>query len=133
MAHPTSTGVYTRDSTTFPPTETFSGWNHPTRYEADIISLEIEGKLPQGLYGAFFRVQPDCQFPPMFEDDVPINGDGNVAHFIFKDGHVDFKNRYVKTPKFVVERKARKALIGRYRNRVSRGLLLKGRKAHQSL
>ncbi len=119
MAHPTSTGVYTRDSKTFPSTEIFSGWNHPTRYEAEVVSLEIEEELRKGLYGVFFRVRPYSAFPPIFEDDVPINGDGNAAHFIFKDGHVDFKNRYVRTPKFVVERKARKALVGRYRNRVS--------------
>lgn len=123
MAHPTPSGVYTRNSKSFPKTETFSGWNQPTRFEADVLSLEIEGELPSDLCGAFFRVQPDSAFPPIFEDDVPINGDGNVASFIFKDGHVDFKSRYVRTPKYIAETAARKALIGRYRNRVSPDIL----------
>lgn len=87
------------------------------RFEADVCSLEIQGKLPSDLHGAFFRVQPDTAFPPMFEDDIPLNGDGNVSCFYFKDGHVDFKNRYVRTPKYVAEKSARQALFGRYRNK----------------
>ncbi|KEF62900.1 uncharacterized protein A1O9_00874 [Exophiala aquamarina CBS 119918] len=105
-------------STIFPKMFTVSPWNQDhTRFEGEVFSLEIEGKLPSDLHGAFFRVQPDTVFPPLFEDDIPLNGDGNVSSFYFKDGHVDFKQRYVRTPKFLAERSARKALFGRYRNK----------------
>ncbi|EKG14270.1 Carotenoid oxygenase [Macrophomina phaseolina MS6] len=96
-----------------------SAWNYDhTRFEADVYELEVIGQLPADLHGAFYRVQPDHAFPPLFgEDEVPLNGDGNVCCFYFKDGHVDFKNRYVRTPKFLAERAARRALFGRYRNK----------------
>ncbi|KAB5576267.1 carotenoid oxygenase [Coniochaeta sp. 2T2.1] len=96
-----------------------SAWNNDhTRFEADVYELEVIGTLPKTLHGAFYRVQPDHAFPPMFgNDEVPLNGDGNVASFYIKDGHVDFKNRFVRTPKFEAERAARKALLGRYRNK----------------
>jgi len=96
-----------------------SAWNNDhTRFEADVYELEVIGKLPKTLHGAFYRVQPDHAFPPMFGDEeVPLNGDGNVASFYIKDGHVDFKNRFVRTPKFQTERAARQALLGRYRNK----------------
>lgn len=51
------------------------------------------------------------------DDEVPLNGDGNVASFYIKDAHVDFKDRYIRTPKFQLERAARRALFGRYRNK----------------
>jgi carotenoid cleavage dioxygenase len=34
-----------------------------------------------------------------------------------KDGHADFKHKYVRTQKFCIEREARKAIFGIYRNR----------------
>jgi carotenoid cleavage dioxygenase-like enzyme len=40
-----------------------------------------------------------------------------VSAFRFKNGSVDFKQRYVKTEKLVKEREARRALIGKYRNK----------------
>jgi len=39
-------------------------------------------------------------------------GDGNISAFRIKDGYVDFKQKYVRTEKFVKERKARRALLG---------------------
>ena len=47
---------------------------------------------------------------------VPIDGDGNLSAFLFQDGKVDFKMRYVETERYVLERRAGKALFGLYRN-----------------
>jgi carotenoid cleavage dioxygenase-like enzyme len=118
MAHPTP-------STVFPSTETFSGWNAPGRFQADVRSLEIDGKVPKDLHGAFFRIQPDAAFPPRFDDDIALNGDGNVSKFTFENGHVDFRCRYVRTAKFEAEEAARRALVGRYRNRYTDDPLVK--------
>jgi carotenoid cleavage dioxygenase len=49
--------------------------------------------------------------------EINFHGDGTVGAFRIKDGHVDFKNRWVRTERFVRERSARKAVFGRYRNR----------------
>ena len=40
-----------------------------------------------------------------------------VDAFRIRNGHVDFKHRYVRTQKFITERAARKSVFGKYRNR----------------
>ena len=39
-----------------------------------------------------------------------------VAMFRFENGYVDFRSRYVRTPRFTAEREARRSLFGAYRN-----------------
>ncbi len=39
-----------------------------------------------------------------------------VSRFLIEDGHVDYDIRYVHTARYVAERRARRALFGRYRN-----------------
>lgn len=103
--------------TRFPDTPSFAGFGHPVRLEGDIYDLEvIQGEVPEQLDGTFYRVQLDPQFPALHGDDMPFNADGMVTSFRFADGHVDFKSRYVRTPRFLAERAARKALFGSYRN-----------------
>ena len=76
----------------------------------------VQGAVPDDLNGAFYRVGPDPQFPPKLGVDIPFNGDGMVSMFKFEDGRVDFRSRYVRTPKFLAERDAGEALFGAYRN-----------------
>ena len=52
----------------------------------DLHDLEIEGEMPAGLDGAFYRVAPDPQFPAKAGNDIYFNGDGIVSMFRFKDG-----------------------------------------------
>lgn len=91
-----------------------------------VRSLEIEGQVPTDLDGTLYRIQPDAALPPRFQKDVPLNGDGDVTSFVFKDGHVDFKNRYVRTTKFIAENEARVALIGRHQNKYTEDPRVKG-------
>ncbi len=100
----------------FPKTPTFMTIDEPFRFEGEIFDLEVEGEIPSALDGTFYRVAPDPQFPPMLGDANPFNGDGCVSAFRFKDGHVDFQNRYVHTDRFKAERAARRGLFGHYRN-----------------
>jgi carotenoid cleavage dioxygenase len=95
----------------------FSGYNAPSRVEADIFDLEIEGELPHELRGVWYRMTPDPQFPPRQGDDFFISGDGMISAFRFEGGHVDYRSRYVRTERFLAERAARRALYGAYRNR----------------
>ena len=37
--------------------------------------------------------------------------------FRIKNGHVDWKHKYVRTQKFITERAARRSVMGKYRNR----------------
>src|SRR6185312_2024226 len=44
-------------------TPSFAGPMAPVRIEADIADLEVDGAVPADLDGAFYRVQPDPQYP----------------------------------------------------------------------
>ncbi|KAL1649104.1 transcriptional regulatory protein rco1 [Diplodia intermedia] len=95
----------------------FSGFMRPCRYEGEIQNLEVFGEIPEEVDGTFYRVMPDPQFAPFIEDDPWFNGDGNISAFHIHKGRVHFKQRYVRTEKFVREREAGRALIGKYRNK----------------
>ena len=111
----------------FPNTMAFTGPNAPIRIEGEVFDLEIEGELPGQLDGAFYRVQPDPQLPPRLDDDIAFNGDGMISMFRFRDGRVDFKQRWVQTDKWKLERAAGKALFGAYRNPLTDDPSVKGR------
>ena len=100
----------------FPDTPSFTGFNTPSRVEADIADLAHTGTIPPELDGAFYRVQPDPQFPPRLGDDISFNGDGMITRFHFHDGQCDFRQRWAKTDKWKLEHAAGKALFGAYRN-----------------
>ncbi|GAB2998354.1 carotenoid oxygenase family protein [Amycolatopsis acidiphila] len=104
-------------TTRFPQDPMFAGFSAPVRVEADIYDLEVaQGEVPGQLDGTYYRVVCDRQWPPMVAGDIPFNADGMVMSFRFERGHVDFKSRYVRTPRFEAERKARRSLFGAYRN-----------------
>jgi carotenoid cleavage dioxygenase-like enzyme len=100
----------------FPDIPMFQGINAPSRIEVDVHDLEADGEIPRELDGAFYRVAPDHQYPPRFSDDVPFNADGTVSRFLFENGRVHLRHRYVQTERFKLERAAGRALYGKYRN-----------------
>ena len=100
----------------WPDTPAFRGFFAPSRIEADVFELEVEGTLPPELDGAFYRAAADTQFSPRRADDIYINGDGMITMLRFENGHADLRTRYVRTQRFQAERAARRALFGAYRN-----------------
>lgn len=100
----------------FPKTMDFGGMNAPSRIEADIYDLIVEGEIPKEINGRWYRATPDHQYPPSYEEDTFISGDGMISMFRIEDGHVDYKSRYVMTERLKNDRKARRSLYGRYRN-----------------
>ncbi len=110
----------------FPATPSFTGFNTPSRIEADIAGLAHTGTIPHELSGAFYRVQPDPQFPPRLGDDIAFNGDGMVTRFHFHDGQCDLRQRWAKTDKWKLENAAGKALFGAYRNPLTDDESVKG-------
>ena len=94
------------------------GFFAPTRFESDVFDCEVDGEIPKDLHGTFYRVGMEWMYPPRFKDDATFfNGDGFVGMFRFANGSVDYKGRYVRTPRYLANAKARKQLFGRYRNR----------------
>ncbi|GAA5210766.1 carotenoid oxygenase family protein [Streptomyces thinghirensis] len=101
----------------FPDLPMYAGFQRPGRFEADVRDIEVvQGAIPHDLDGAFYRVGPDPQFPPLLGTDIPLNGDGMVSMFRFENGRAHFRNRWVRTPKFIAEREAGEPLFGAYRN-----------------
>ncbi|MDZ4240007.1 MAG: carotenoid oxygenase family protein [Hydrogenophaga sp.] len=100
----------------FPDDIVFRGYAAPSRVEGDVHDLEVVGQIPPELNGAFYRNSADHTYPPLLGKDIFLNGDGMVHMVRFENGHADLKTRYVRTRKFELERKARRALFGAYRN-----------------
>ncbi|MEU6371608.1 carotenoid oxygenase family protein [Streptomyces sp. NPDC046909] len=100
----------------FPESIIYRGYFAPSRIEADVYDLEVEGEIPPDLDGAFLRNAADAQYPPNHPFDVFLNGDGMVTKIRIKDGHADLRTRFVRTERFLAERKARRGLVGAYRN-----------------
>ncbi|MEM7017926.1 MAG: carotenoid oxygenase family protein, partial [Pseudomonadota bacterium] len=77
--------------------------HEPLNEELSYWVDDIEGTLPKNLTGTFFRNGPgrlkvgNDQFGHWFD------GDGMLCAFSFVNGKVHFKNRYVRTPKYVKE------------------------------
>ncbi|MBB4931335.1 carotenoid cleavage dioxygenase [Lipingzhangella halophila] len=99
------------------PGNDFTDFEAPMRVEADIAGLEvIQGEVPEHLSGIYYRVVCDRQWPSPVEDDFFFNEDGMAMYFRFHKGRVDFRSRYVRTPRYQSENEAGRALFGAYRN-----------------
>ncbi|RDH18984.1 lignostilbene dioxygenase, partial [Aspergillus niger ATCC 13496] len=101
----------------FPSLPQFSHFMKPSRFEGETNYLEVIGTIPPEVRGTFYRVMPDPHLPSRVEDDPWFNGDGNVSAFRIESGKVHFKQRYVRTEKFIKECEAGRALLGKYRNK----------------
>lgn len=88
----------------------------PARFDVDVYDCEIEGKIPKDLNGTFYRVGGEWFYPPKRHDDSPFAADGYVSAFYVKDGSVDFRGKFVRTPRYLANREAREQLFGYYRN-----------------
>jgi carotenoid cleavage dioxygenase-like enzyme len=101
---------------TFPNTMEFMRLNRPIGIEWAARNMTVEGTIPTEINGAFFRAVPDPAFAPKFPDDSILSADGMIGAFYFENGAVDHNLKYLRTPRYEAERKARRALFGRYRN-----------------
>ncbi|HTV79996.1 MAG TPA: carotenoid oxygenase family protein [Steroidobacteraceae bacterium] len=87
------------------------------RFEGEIRDCEVQGTIPQDLKGTFYRLGGDWAYAPKYEHDVPFSADGYISMFRFANGRVQYKGRFVETPRFLANHRAGKQLFGIYRNR----------------
>ncbi len=82
----------------------------PIPFEADAPVLKIIGELPRELNGTLYRNGPNPQF------DAPgahwFVGDGMLHAFHLENGRASYRNRWVRTPKWLAEHDAGRALFG---------------------
>lgn len=102
----------------FPDIPAYHGWARPLRLESTVDALEtIEGTVPPGLDGTWYRAGPDRQYPPLLGTDIFIDGEGMAHMFRIKDGAVSYRSRWVRNDRFMAQAKAGRSLFGLYRNR----------------
>ncbi len=82
----------------------------PIRMECDAPDLIVKGEIPKDLTGVLYRIGPDPQFAPVGSHHW-FGGDGMVHMFRVENGRVAYRNRYVRTQKYKLEREAGKALV----------------------
>ena len=80
--------------------------------EGVVHDVRVEGELPPDINGTFYRNGPNPQFVPRGHYSSWYDGDGMVHAFHFQNGQVDYRNRWVRTERFQLERAARQALFG---------------------
>ncbi|MCH9834323.1 MAG: carotenoid oxygenase [Ilumatobacter sp.] len=84
----------------------------PVSEEVEEADLEvIAGQIPPELCGAYMRNGPNPQFAPI-SYTYPLEGDGMVHAVYFSEGRARYKNRYVRTRAFEIERAAGRAVFG---------------------
>lgn len=87
----------------------------PLSQECDINDPIVRGKIPKELNGTFYRNGPNPQY--VYSANYHMyEGDGMIHMLTFCDGQVSYKNRWIRTEKFIAEREARKSLFGGMRD-----------------
>lgn len=83
----------------------------PMRFEADVEECLVDGELPRDLAGGFYRCGPTWKRPSKQNIDTVFTMDGMVQALILRDGRADFRNRWIRTPKYLAEERAGRALF----------------------
>jgi carotenoid cleavage dioxygenase len=91
----------------------------PVHSEDEFANLPRTGEWPAELRGTLYRNGPNPQFDPRDSHYHWFAGDGMIHAFAIADGRVDYRNRYVPTPKYRAERAAGRALFGTFGNPVT--------------
>ena len=99
-----------QDGTTTPTIPTCHGGLENLEEELDYWITDIEGAIPTDLRGTFIRNGPGRQQIGGQPFGHWFDGDGMLSSFSFLQGDAFFKNRYVRTPKYVEETEAQEIL-----------------------
>ena len=93
-------------SYSIPDTVTTKGPFQPMRFEATVEECIVtHGEIPKDLAGGIYRTGP-CWKRPTKQGTTPLLAmDGMVQGLVFDNGRADFRNRWVRTPKYVLEEK----------------------------
>ncbi|GGZ81533.1 retinal pigment epithelial membrane protein [Streptomyces subrutilus] len=89
-----------------------SGRYAPVTEEVDEVGLAVTGELPDDLDGLYLRNGPNPRFSPIGSYLYPIDGDGMLHGVWISQGAARYRNRFVRTPAFLAEERAGRALWG---------------------
>ncbi len=87
------------------PTEnSLRGPFQPMRFEATVDECIVtHGEIPKDLAGGFYRIGPTWKRPTKQGTNPLLSMDGMVQALTFENGEANFKNRWVRTPKYILE------------------------------
>lgn len=83
----------------------------PVPMEGDAWNLRVRGALPRELAGELYRNGPNPQFPNADARNHWFAGDGMIHSVRIEDGRAHYRNRWVRTPKWLAEHDAGRALF----------------------
>ena len=83
----------------------------------------IEGSIPADLRGTLYRNGPGIFERGDVRKKSVLDGDGMIQALDFEDGRVRYRNRFVRTEKFVEEEKAGRFMNGTWSTRAPGGFL----------
>lgn len=84
----------------------------PMRFEATVEDCVVsQGVVPPELNGGFYRNGPTWKRPTVQGLDTAYSMDGMIQGLVFREGRVDFRNRWTRTPKYLAEQQAGRALF----------------------
>lgn len=102
-------------SRAFPDHPFLTGAWEPWPMEGEARDLVIEGELPKDLAGTLYRNGPNQQYAPR-DEYHPFSGDGMIHAFQIEDGRCHYRNKWVRTPRFELEREAGESLFASFAN-----------------
>lgn len=87
----------------------------PLKNEYDIDNIQtIIGEIPKELNGVLYRNGPNPQYPDA--DRHWFEGDGMLHMFSIKNGKINYRNRWIRTERFELERRIGKAYFNSFKN-----------------
>jgi all-trans-8'-apo-beta-carotenal 15,15'-oxygenase len=104
------------------PGQPYLGLAATLRGEHDYEAV-VEGKIPPELRGTFYRIGPGLFDRNGLRRRTVLDGDGMVQSFRFHDRGVRYRNRFVRTRRFVAEEAAGRFLYPTWGTQAPGGLL----------
>ena len=95
----------------FPDSPFLRGNFAPFLMEGDAVDLVVEGEIPAELRGSYYRNGANPQFAPASTYHW-FEGDGMIHGFWLADGRCHYRNRWVRTARFELERSEGRSLFG---------------------
>lgn len=95
------------------PNETaFKGPFAPMRFEATVEECIVsEGEIPRDLCGGAYRTGPTWKRPTKQGTNALLSMDGMVQGLVFENGRADFRNRWIRTPKYLLEERHQQGMF----------------------
>lgn len=89
-----------------PSSNAFKGPFQPMRFEATVEECIVtHGEIPKELAGGFYRTGPTWKRPTKQGNNPLLSMDGMVQGLVLENGRADFRNRWIRTPKYLLEDK----------------------------